>query len=33
MMRAAYPALPVRALDDFQTLAGVRAWLAPGKTV
>jgi [acyl-carrier-protein] S-malonyltransferase len=27
MMRGAYPALPARALDDFQTLAGARAWL------
>ncbi|WP_158914183.1 acyltransferase domain-containing protein [Caulobacter sp. S45] len=29
MMRGAYPTLPVRALDDFQTLAGARAWLTP----
>jgi [acyl-carrier-protein] S-malonyltransferase len=28
MMRRAYPALPVRSLDDFQTLAGARAWLS-----
>jgi [acyl-carrier-protein] S-malonyltransferase len=27
MMRGAYPALAVRALDDFQTLAGARGWL------
>ena len=28
MMRRAYPALPTRSLDDFQTLAGARAWLS-----
>jgi [acyl-carrier-protein] S-malonyltransferase len=27
MMRAAHPALAVRALADFQTLAGARGWL------
>jgi [acyl-carrier-protein] S-malonyltransferase len=28
MMAGAYPAIPTRALDDFKTLEGVRAWLA-----
>jgi [acyl-carrier-protein] S-malonyltransferase len=28
MMRRAYPALQARSLDDFQTLAGARAWLS-----